>query len=150
MDVSYQLSPVNFPSESSPLPSLGIEFTLIGYANESNQRLYPLYHVSLRKRLYIAKIFQRHLGTLIARLCVLVHKEISMGFHWWFESQHSHYPLRYVVIQFFFHYVRESVYANRFLSLRLVLSAGLTLLNFLSNLFLMPLYFFPQIDWLTD
>ncbi len=28
MDVSYQLSPVNFPSESSPLPSLGIELTL--------------------------------------------------------------------------------------------------------------------------
>ena len=25
MDVSYQLSPVNFPSESSPLPSQGIE-----------------------------------------------------------------------------------------------------------------------------
>ena len=28
MDVNYQLSPVNFPSESSPLPSPGIELTL--------------------------------------------------------------------------------------------------------------------------
>ena len=28
MDVSYQLSPVNFPSESSPLPSPGIELTI--------------------------------------------------------------------------------------------------------------------------
>ena len=28
MDVSYQLSPVNFPSECSPLPSPGIELTL--------------------------------------------------------------------------------------------------------------------------
>ena len=47
MDVNYQLSPVNFPSESSPLPSLGIELILFGYG--SNQCLYPLYHVSLRK-----------------------------------------------------------------------------------------------------
>ena len=28
MDVNYPLSPVNFPSESSPLPSPGIELTL--------------------------------------------------------------------------------------------------------------------------
>ena len=28
MGVSFQLSPVNFPSESSPLPSPGIELTL--------------------------------------------------------------------------------------------------------------------------
>ena len=44
MDVSYQLSPVNFPSESSPLPSPGIELTLIGDVTGSNQRLYPLCH----------------------------------------------------------------------------------------------------------
>ena len=31
MDVSYQLSPVNFLSESSPLPSPGIELTLFVY-----------------------------------------------------------------------------------------------------------------------
>ena len=31
MDVSYQLSPVNFTPESSPLPSPGIELTLFGY-----------------------------------------------------------------------------------------------------------------------
>ena len=45
-DVSYQLSPVNFPSESSSMPSPGIELTLFGYVTGSNQRLYPLYHVS--------------------------------------------------------------------------------------------------------
>ena len=43
------LSPVNFPSESSPLPSPGIELTLFGYVTGSNQRLYPLCHVSLTK-----------------------------------------------------------------------------------------------------
>ena len=48
MDVSYQLSPVYFPPESSSLPSPGIEFILFGYVTGSNQRLYPLYHVSLR------------------------------------------------------------------------------------------------------
>ena len=47
-DVSYQLSPINFPSESSPLPSLGIELALFGYVTGSNQCLYPLYHVSLK------------------------------------------------------------------------------------------------------
>ena len=31
MDVSFQLSPVNFPAESYSLPSLGIELTLCGY-----------------------------------------------------------------------------------------------------------------------
>ena len=31
MDVSYQLSPVNFPSDGSPLPSPDIELTLFGY-----------------------------------------------------------------------------------------------------------------------
>ena len=46
MDVSCQLSPVNFPSESSPLLSPGIELTFFGYITGSNQRLYPLYHVS--------------------------------------------------------------------------------------------------------
>ena len=45
MDASYQLSPVNFSSESSPLPSPGIELTLFGYVTGSNQRLYLLYHV---------------------------------------------------------------------------------------------------------
>ena len=47
MDVIFQLSPVNFPTESSPLPSPGIELILFGYVTGSNQRLYPLYHVSL-------------------------------------------------------------------------------------------------------
>ena len=42
MDVSYQLSHGNFPSESSPLPSPGIELTLFGYVTGSNQRHYPL------------------------------------------------------------------------------------------------------------
>ena len=42
MDVSYQLSPVNFPSECFPLPSPGIELTLFGYVTGSNQRaMYP-------------------------------------------------------------------------------------------------------------
>ena len=49
MDVSYQLVSVNFPSESSPLPSLCIELTLFGYVTGSNQCLYPLYHMSLRE-----------------------------------------------------------------------------------------------------
>ena len=53
MDVSYQLSLVNFPSESSPLPSPGIELTLFGYVTGSNQRLYPLYLVSLRISVYV-------------------------------------------------------------------------------------------------
>ncbi len=53
MDVSYQLSPVNFPSESSPLPSPGIVLTLFfGYVTGSNQRLYPLCYVSLRTSVY--------------------------------------------------------------------------------------------------
>ena len=52
MDVSYQLSPVNFSSESSQLPSPGIEPTLFGYVTGSNQRLYPLCHVSLRTSVY--------------------------------------------------------------------------------------------------
>ena len=46
MDVSYQLSPVYFPSESSPLPSPGIELTLFGYVTGANQCLLPLCHVS--------------------------------------------------------------------------------------------------------
>ena len=45
MDVSYQLSPVHFHSESSPLPSPGIELILFRYVSGSNQRLYPLYYV---------------------------------------------------------------------------------------------------------
>ena len=45
MDVSYQLSPVNFHSESFLLPSPGIELTLFGYVTGSNQHLYPQYHV---------------------------------------------------------------------------------------------------------
>ena len=45
MDVSYQLSLVDFPSESSPLPSPGIELSHFGYVTGSNQRLYPLYPV---------------------------------------------------------------------------------------------------------
>ena len=36
MDVSYQLSPVNFHSESSPLPSPGIELALFGYVTGSD------------------------------------------------------------------------------------------------------------------
>ena len=48
----YQLSPVNFPSENSPLPSPGIELTLFGYVTGSKQRLYPQCHVSLRTSLY--------------------------------------------------------------------------------------------------
>ena len=36
-------SPVNFPSASSPLPSSGIELTLLGYVTGFNQHLYPLY-----------------------------------------------------------------------------------------------------------
>ena len=48
-----QLSPVNFPSESSPLPSLGTELTLFGYVTGSNQRLYPLYHVFLWTSVYL-------------------------------------------------------------------------------------------------
>ena len=48
MDVIYQLSPVNFPSESSLLPSPGIEHTLFGYFTEPNQPFYPLYHVYLK------------------------------------------------------------------------------------------------------
>ena len=47
-----QLSPVNFPAESSPLLSSGIELTLFGYVTGSNQRLYPLYHVFLRTSVY--------------------------------------------------------------------------------------------------
>ena len=39
MDASYQLSPVNFLSESSLLPSPGIELTLFGYIIGSKQRL---------------------------------------------------------------------------------------------------------------
>ena len=50
MDVSYQLSPVNFPSESSPLPSPGVELTLFGYVTGSNafinQCLNPQCHMS--------------------------------------------------------------------------------------------------------
>ena len=45
--VNYQLSPVNFPSESSPLPSPGIKLTLFGYVAESNQRLYLLSRLSI-------------------------------------------------------------------------------------------------------
>ena len=52
MDVSYQLSPVNFPTESSPLTSPSIELTTFGYVTGSNQRLHPLYHVSLRTSVY--------------------------------------------------------------------------------------------------
>ena len=52
MDVSYQLSPVNFPSVSSPLPPPGIELTLFGYDTRSNQRLYSLCHVSLTMSVY--------------------------------------------------------------------------------------------------
>ena len=48
MNVSYQLSPVNLPSKSSRLSSPGIELTVFGYVTGSNQRLYPLRHVSLR------------------------------------------------------------------------------------------------------
>ena len=40
MDISYQLSSVNFPTENSPLISPGIEFTLFGYVTRSNQCLY--------------------------------------------------------------------------------------------------------------
>ena len=40
MDVSYQLL-------ISLLPSPGIELTLLGYVNESNQRLYSLCYLSL-------------------------------------------------------------------------------------------------------
>ena len=39
-----QFSPVNFPSESSPLPSPSIELILFGYVPGSNQRLYALCH----------------------------------------------------------------------------------------------------------
>ena len=52
MDVCNQLSPVNLPSYISPLPSLGIELSLFGYITGSNQRHYPLHHVSLRKSVY--------------------------------------------------------------------------------------------------
>ena len=52
MDVSYQLSPVNFPFESSPLLSMNIELTLFEYVTGSNQRLYLLCHVSLRTSVY--------------------------------------------------------------------------------------------------
>ena len=48
MDVSHQLPPVNFHSESSPLPSPGIELTVFGYVTGSIKGLYPLYHVSWR------------------------------------------------------------------------------------------------------
>ena len=48
MDVSYQLSSVNFPSECSSLPSPGIELTHFGYVTVSNQRFYPQNHVSSR------------------------------------------------------------------------------------------------------
>ena len=50
--MSVMLSPVNFPSESSPLPSPGIELILFGYVIGSNQHRYPLYHVSLRTSVY--------------------------------------------------------------------------------------------------
>ena len=52
MDVSYLLYPVNFPSESSPLPIAGIDFTFLGYVTRSNQRLYSLCHESLRTSVY--------------------------------------------------------------------------------------------------
>ena len=52
MDVSYQLYPVNFPSESSSLPSPAIELTLFGYVCWSNQRRYSQCHVSLRRSVY--------------------------------------------------------------------------------------------------
>ena len=42
MNVSYPLSPVNFPSEGSSKPSPGIELRLFfGYVTRSNQHLYP-------------------------------------------------------------------------------------------------------------
>ena len=44
MDVSCQLSPVDFSSESSTLHPLGIELTL--FVTVSNQRLYPQGHVA--------------------------------------------------------------------------------------------------------
>ena len=48
MDINYQLSPVNFSTESSPLLSPSIELTLFGYVTGSNQHFYSLCHVSLR------------------------------------------------------------------------------------------------------
>ena len=46
MDISYLR--LIFPSESSPLPSPGNELTLFRCVSGSNQRLYPLCHVSLK------------------------------------------------------------------------------------------------------
>ena len=57
MDASYQLSPANFSSESSPLSSPGIELTLFGYVTGSNPCLYPLYHVYLRT--FVCELLQR-------------------------------------------------------------------------------------------
>ena len=50
MDVNYCL--LIFPLESSPLSSLGIKLTLFAYVTGSNQRLYPLYDVSLTTSVY--------------------------------------------------------------------------------------------------
>ena len=44
MDGTYQLCPVNFPSENFPLPSPSIELKIFGYVTGSNQRLYPLFN----------------------------------------------------------------------------------------------------------
>ena len=68
MDVSYQLSPVNFPSESSPLPAPGIELTLFGYVTGSNQCLYPLYHVSLTYPKSELKTWRRQWRTFRGKL----------------------------------------------------------------------------------
>ena len=52
----YQLSSVNSPYKSSPLPSPSIELTFFGYVIGSIQRLYPLYHMSLCEFLSIINL----------------------------------------------------------------------------------------------
>ena len=55
MDVSYQLSLVNFPSESFPLPSPGIELTVFGYVTGFIQRLYSQWIKVTKMRTIVQK-----------------------------------------------------------------------------------------------
>ena len=83
-----QLSSVNFPLESCPLPLVGIELTLFGYVIGSNQRLYSLCHVYLRTSVYefqdiikpmsSATIFTRaHIAILLLSLHVFTRAHIA-------------------------------------------------------------------------
>ena len=72
--ISYLL--LIFPSECSPLPSPGIQLTLFGYVTWSHQRLYPLYHVSLRTYNIWDRSQTRIAGDQIAK-CFLLKKKYA-------------------------------------------------------------------------